>query len=359
MTRMLMGYKCDCIHSIMASTSDILIAADAEGVGKPGDTTDFVDSTFERYYEETVHAPSGYIEFCFSILVDGTIQAAIEGSAFWGGMVISRLTVGHEYRKHGLGTWLMHAALRWGREHGAGVACVETFDYQAPNFYPRFGFRDDMQRPGFSRGLKYHYLSKSLDDSCMLVDVPTSKSVTADDGSVHTAVLSSPLSNKDGSTSVTTEISDFMRSVYKEQAEKTVGADSNFSMFEFTARKRETGELVGVVNGKIFWGSIFVSHCIIKKEYRKTGVGSRLLRKALEHGRDLGCTIACLETFDFQSPRFYEKVGFHADLIRPGWKKGASFYYFSRSLPAVGPVMPEEAADTPTESPTAVAKAKT
>jgi GNAT superfamily N-acetyltransferase len=114
--------------------------------------------------------------------------------------------------------------------------------------------------------------------------------------------------------------------------EKMGGASANFAMWAFEAVDPATGARLGAIEGKMFWGGLFISLLMVDKVARGRGVGGALLAAALSHGREAGCTVACVETMDFQAPWLYERHGFEADFIRRGFANGHSMYYFSRPL---------------------------
>jgi GNAT superfamily N-acetyltransferase len=55
---------------------------------------------------------------------------------------------------------------------------------------------------------------------------------------------------------------------------------------------------------------LFVNWLWVAAPYRRTGEGSRLLLAAETDARALGCRGVYLDTFSFQAPKFYEKLGF-------------------------------------------------
>ena len=55
---------------------------------------------------------------------------------------------------------------------------------------------------------------------------------------------------------------------------------------------------------------LFVNWLWVAAPYRRTGEGSRLLREAEADARQEGCRGVYLDTFSFQAPKFYEKLGF-------------------------------------------------
>jgi GNAT superfamily N-acetyltransferase len=55
---------------------------------------------------------------------------------------------------------------------------------------------------------------------------------------------------------------------------------------------------------------LFIEFIFVPETLRGTGAGSSLMAKAEDAAKKRGCKGAHLETFDFQAPRFYEKLGY-------------------------------------------------
>jgi len=73
---------------------------------------------------------------------DGGIRAGLVGNCYAGWLFINLLWVGAELRRSGIGSRLIAAAEQHAAEFGCHSAWVDTFSFQAPNFYPRFGYRE-------------------------------------------------------------------------------------------------------------------------------------------------------------------------------------------------------------------------
>jgi GNAT superfamily N-acetyltransferase len=72
----------------------------------------------------------------------------------------------------------------------------------------------------------------------------------------------------------------------------------------------ETGEFVGGLLGFTHWNHFFVAAVFVDPQLRRQRVGRELLRRAEALALDQGCDAIYLDTFDFQAPGFYEKLGF-------------------------------------------------
>ena len=55
---------------------------------------------------------------------------------------------------------------------------------------------------------------------------------------------------------------------------------------------------------------LFVNWLWVADPYRKHGIGSQLMAAAEAAARDQGCRAAYLDTFTFQAPKFYERLGY-------------------------------------------------
>ena len=55
---------------------------------------------------------------------------------------------------------------------------------------------------------------------------------------------------------------------------------------------------------------LFVNWLWVALPYRKHGIGSKLMAGAEAAAREEGCRAAYLDTFTFQAPKFYERLGY-------------------------------------------------
>jgi GNAT superfamily N-acetyltransferase len=85
----------------------------------------------------------------------GEWLGALTGYTWGGWLHVTFLWVSEPVRGHGYGTQLMDAAEALAQEHGAVAATLETFTFQAPDFYARRGYavsgRIDDYPPGHAK----------------------------------------------------------------------------------------------------------------------------------------------------------------------------------------------------------------
>ncbi len=72
----------------------------------------------------------------------GAIRAGLIANCYAGWLFINLLWVHETLRRGGIGSGLIAEAERHAREFGCHSAWVDTFSFQAPEFYPRFGYRE-------------------------------------------------------------------------------------------------------------------------------------------------------------------------------------------------------------------------
>lgn len=73
---------------------------------------------------------------------------------------------------------------------------------------------------------------------------------------------------------------------------------------------REHGNVVAGLNGLTGWNWLYVQTLWVKDSLRHHGLGTRLLEHAETMAKRRGCVGACLSSFDFQAPEFYERFGY-------------------------------------------------
>ena len=74
----------------------------------------------------------------------------------------------------------------------------------------------------------------------------------------------------------------------------------------------DTGTVVGGLWGVVTYSWLSIEMLFVPARWRGQGVGSRLVRAAEAAARARGCLGAKVNSFDFQAPEFYQRLGFTA-----------------------------------------------
>jgi GNAT superfamily N-acetyltransferase len=106
------------------------------------DDRDFVDEALGRYNEQFLADARWSYFAVFVRAQDRAIRAGLIGSCYAGWLHINLLWVHADLRRTGIGSLLITEAERHARDFGCHSAWVDTFSFQAPDFYPRFGYEE-------------------------------------------------------------------------------------------------------------------------------------------------------------------------------------------------------------------------
>lgn len=93
---------------------------------------------------------------------DEVVQAGVRFVLAFEWLFVHWLWVADAYRRHGIGSQLLGAAETAAREHGCRAAYLDTFTFQAPEFYKRLGYREVGRLNDFPPGQSRIWFSKSL-----------------------------------------------------------------------------------------------------------------------------------------------------------------------------------------------------
>ena len=100
---------------------------------------------------------------------------------------------------------------------------------------------------------------------------------------------------------------------------------SGFALLAVTLDDAETGRVIGGLWGRTVYDWLFVEFLFVPEPLRGQGLGTALLRTAEEEAVARQCIGACLDTFDFNAPGFYRKLGYEEfaalDSPRHGFKR--------------------------------------
>ncbi|GAA3390812.1 GNAT family N-acetyltransferase [Streptomyces roseoviridis] len=72
----------------------------------------------------------------------------------------------------------------------------------------------------------------------------------------------------------------------------------------------EAGELVGGLSAWTWGGLLGIEMLWVREDSRGDGRGGELLRAAEDEARRRGCDRACVSSFTFQAPAFYQRHGY-------------------------------------------------
>ncbi|MCX4994460.1 GNAT family N-acetyltransferase [Streptomyces longwoodensis] len=94
----------------------------------------------------------------------------------------------------------------------------------------------------------------------------------------------------------------------------------------------EEGELIGGLSAWTWGGLLGIEMLWVREESRGDGWGSRLLSAAEEAARERGCDRACVSSFTFQAPAFYQGHGYVETGRTLGVPGGAEDVHMFKSL---------------------------
>lgn len=92
----------------------------------------------------------------------GALVAGLTGEAFWGALYVHVLWVDQAYRGQGYGRALLQRAEHVAAENSCRLVYLATFDFQAPAFYAKHGYRWIGELPDVPQGSRCLWFSKTL-----------------------------------------------------------------------------------------------------------------------------------------------------------------------------------------------------
>ncbi|MDB6062671.1 MAG: family N-acetyltransferase [Verrucomicrobiaceae bacterium] len=96
--------------------------------------------------------------------------------------------------------------------------------------------------------------------------------------------------------------------------------------------RNDTGEVIAGFSGYTWGGCAEISHLWVDEQSRGQGLGKSLLQVAETEAIRRGCAQVVLTTHSFQSPEFYEYLGYASRFAIEGQPKGYSNIVFVKVL---------------------------
>lgn len=91
-------------------------------------------------------------------------------------------------------------------------------------------------------------------------------------------------------------------------------------------------EIEGGLWGNTNWGYLSVNLLAVKEKLRGQGFGTKLLQKAEALAVERGCHSAFLNTFSFQAPHFYARLGYQVFGELPDFPPGQKRIFMCKKL---------------------------
>ena len=93
---------------------------------------------------------------------DKEVVGGVIAATYWNWLYIDLMWVKKELRGRGYGQRLLALAEEEGRKRGAEKAHLDTFSFQAPEFYKKYGYEVFGKLEDFPTGHTRYYLTKQL-----------------------------------------------------------------------------------------------------------------------------------------------------------------------------------------------------
>ena len=105
----------------------------------------------------------------------------------------------------------------------------------------------------------------------------------------------------------------------------------DYSPVNFFARD-QGDEVMGGLLAQIWGGVLYVRILWVSEARRGQGVGRRLLEAAEQRAVERGCRHVFVDTFTFQAPGFYEKLGYQVYARAEDWPVGHAHCFLRKGL---------------------------
>ncbi|EJM15066.1 putative acetyltransferase [Pseudomonas sp. GM21] len=94
----------------------------------------------------------------------------------------------------------------------------------------------------------------------------------------------------------------------------------------------DNGEILGGLYGRFFYQWLFIELLSVPEQARGQGMGSKLMQMAEDLAREKECVGIWLDTFEFQAPEFYKRLGYSELGQIADYPPGHKRYFFQKHL---------------------------
>ena len=94
----------------------------------------------------------------------------------------------------------------------------------------------------------------------------------------------------------------------------------------------ETGKKLAGLTGKTFGNWLCINYLFVSENLRNQGIGSKIIISAENEAKDRGCKYVFVDTFSFQAPAFYEKLGYKCVFSLTNYPYTEKRHYYIKEL---------------------------
>ncbi|MCO7519051.1 MULTISPECIES: GNAT family N-acetyltransferase [unclassified Pseudomonas] len=102
--------------------------------------------------------------------------------------------------------------------------------------------------------------------------------------------------------------------------------------FAWSLRDADSAVVTGGLYGRLGASWMFIELLVVPEACRGQGVGRELMARAEALARDRGCSGIWLDTFSFQAPDFYRRLGFEVFGELADYPPGHTRYFLRKLL---------------------------
>ena len=106
----------------------------------------------------------------------------------------------------------------------------------------------------------------------------------------------------------------------------------NWIPYEYIVRNENREIIAGILSTLGYWNGLEIKILWVKEEFRKSGIGTKLLMETENNAKAKGAIISFLDTFDFQAKDFYLKNGYTIFGVLDDFPAGHKRYYLQKRL---------------------------
>ena len=94
----------------------------------------------------------------------------------------------------------------------------------------------------------------------------------------------------------------------------------------------ENGRKLAGLTGETFGNWLCINYLFVADNLRKQGIGTKIVLSAEDEARKRNCKYVFADTFSFQAPKFYEKLGYKEVFSLNEYPYTESRHYYTKLL---------------------------